>query len=326
VWVSALAFSPDGATVAAAGFDGKVELLSTANASSVMTIEVMQNGQVTALAYSPAGDLLAVAAEDGSSHVASIYSTSAVESPRLTIAHRGPVSVVAFSPDGRSLLTGSDDGTVRLRNLQTGGEVMFEHPARIVAAAFRPGGAMFATSSSDGTMRGTDVSEDIAIEFSGPSSASANALAFSPGGRFLATGQGVLWDVSDRNQPAQPLGTVGSIDVLAFTPDERVLAVGGSVGAFLIATSPARILARLSAGEPVDKVFLGPHGNTMAIQVRDTLRFFRILGGEAVPEGDDALEAMACGVTGPQETARIVGFLGSQTPLGCQPAASASTP
>jgi WD domain, G-beta repeat len=323
VWVSALAFSPDGATVAAAGFDGRVEFLSTANASSVMSIDVITGGQVTALTYSPDGELVAVAAEDGSAHVAAVYSTSAVSVPRLTIAHRRPVSVVAFSPDGRSLLTGSDDGAVRLRDLQSGREIMFEHPARVVAAAFRPGGEMFATSSADGTTRGTLVSEDVAVEFSGPSSAPANALVFSPQGRFLATGQGVLWDVSARTQPGQPLGTTGSIDVLAFTPDDRILAVGGSVGAFLIATSPARILSRLSAGEPVGKMFLGPPGDSMAIQVRDTLRFFRLVGAAAVPESDDALEAMACSITGPDDSARITAFLGKQSPLGCRPQASA---
>jgi hypothetical protein len=323
VWVSALAFSPNAATVAAAGFDGKVEIVSTANATSLMSIEVMQGGQVTALAYSPTGELLAVAAEDGSSFVASVYSTSAPGAPRVTVVHRQPVSVLAFSPDGRSLLTGSDDGAVRLRDLQTGSEMMIEHATRIVAAAFRPGGRMFATSSTDGITRGTDVADDVVVEFSGPSSAAANALAFSPRGRFLATGQGVLWDLSAATQPAQPLGTTGSIDMLAFTPDERTLAVGSSVGAFLISTDPARILTRVSAGDPVDKMFLGPGGDSMAVQVRETLRFFRLLHSGGVPEGDDALEALACGIAGPQDEARIVAFLGAQPPLGCrQPAAA----
>jgi WD40 repeat protein len=322
VWVSALAFSPNAATVAAAGFDGRVEIVSTANATSLMSIDVMQGGQVTALAYSPTGDLLAVAAEDGSSFVASVYSTSS-GAPQVTVAHRQPVSVLVFSPDGRSLLTGSDDGAVRVRDVQTGGEIMIEHPARVVAAAFRPGARMFATSSADGITRGTDVAGDVVVEFSGPSSSAANALAFSPHGRFLATGQGVLWDLSAATQSGQPLGTTGSIDMLAFTPDEGMLAVGSSVGAFLIATSPARILTRLSPGEPVAKMFLGPRGDAMAIQVRETVRFFRLLRNESVPESDDALEAVACDVAGPDDEDRLTAFLGAQPPLGCrQPVAA----
>lgn len=316
VLISAVAFSPDGATLAAAGYDGKVEILSARDARTVRSIDVVEDGQVTAVTYSPNGALLAAAAEGESHYFAAVYSASEAGAPRATVPHRRAVSVVTFSPDGRYILVGTEDGMVRLREVESARENTFFHPATVLAAAFSPDGQMFASSSADGTTQGTALPGGAQVQFSGPSKSVASALAFSPRNRFLATGQGMLWELS--NQQGQSLGGTGFV-AMAFTPDERTLAVAGATDAYLVTTDPLASLMRLSEGEDVKAMFLGPQGDWMAIKVRDTLRLFRFTPGDRSDlKGDAELESIACGLTGPDVSGRIAEFLGTASPRACQ--------
>ncbi len=109
-FVSAVAFSPDGSTLASASRDGHVKLWSTASRRLSRTL-TRQAGQVGALAFSPAGDLLAAASADGKVRVWNFRRGRLV---RIFGDDAAGFRSVAFSPDGRWVAAASDSGAVRL--------------------------------------------------------------------------------------------------------------------------------------------------------------------------------------------------------------------
>lgn len=106
--VRAVAFSPDGKTIAAALNNQTVTLYATADGKQVGSVAgVEANG----LAYSPDGARIAAAGHDNEVKVIDAASLSVAASLK---GHGRTVRSVCFMPDGRSLVSGSFDMTVRI--------------------------------------------------------------------------------------------------------------------------------------------------------------------------------------------------------------------
>lgn len=103
--VSDVAFSPDGATLAAASIDDSVRLWSVEDQAQIGVLATPTSFRVgQSLAFSPDGILLAVGGEDGTVQVWDV--PGEVELTTLRAYDDGPVRYVAFSPDGSLLVTG----------------------------------------------------------------------------------------------------------------------------------------------------------------------------------------------------------------------------
>jgi len=145
---AALAFSPDGKTLAVGVWDA-VKLLELPSGKQLLG-PARFNDWVCSVAFSPDGKLLACAGGSEFKPARNEYRTSAevnlwdvaakAERGRL-IGHTSKVFSAAFSPDGKTLATGSADQTVRLWDVSTMKEVgaLMGHTDAVCCVAFSQG-------------------------------------------------------------------------------------------------------------------------------------------------------------------------------------------
>jgi WD40 repeat protein len=135
----------------------------------------------------------------------------------------------------------------------------------------------------------------------GASGQHVDAVAFSPNGRILATGQddhrARLWTTATGQLIAtltvgtnQPLPgekkdglTSNSVNTVVFSPDGRMLATGSEDGAVRLWTLPAgRLAATFRVRHVIDGVAFGPGGRTLAADTDDgTVWLWSIATGQA---------------------------------------------
>ncbi|WP_328349200.1 WD40 repeat domain-containing protein [Streptomyces sp. NBC_00445] len=234
---TAIAFSPDGRTVATAGKDDRVFLWNITNPKKPRLSSVYSaSGKVEHVVFSPDGRTLATTAGR------SIEFTDVATGRRLArLESPGSIEGVAFSPDGRRFAAAggkviriwdaSPDSTFALRST-----VRDMH--QVTALSFAPDGRTLATADIDGTVRFWDVTERtpprLAAAVTGHIDA-VHGVAFSPDGHTLATasadGTVRLWDVSEPTRPRLTnvlTGHTGTVHGVAFSPDGHTLATASA--------------------------------------------------------------------------------------------------
>ena len=193
--VAALAFTPDSARLASASAtDGMVWLWKMDTGEPCLVIpEAADNCMIEALAFHPAGRWLAVGGIDwlataGSDGAVGLWD---VEQPGPVVTLDGGTTSLAFHPCGRWLAGASLGEQILVWDMQT-----FEllgrltgHTAGVTCVVFSPDGRWLASSSDDRTVRlWHAVSWEPAAVLDLPTQ--IKALAFSPDGQLLYTGNG----------------------------------------------------------------------------------------------------------------------------------------
>ncbi len=225
--VAALAFSPDGRTLASATLSPSknLRLWDVATGRLLATLDG-HTDQVRSVAFSPDGTRLASA---GSDRTIRLWDTPTGNPLATFPGHTDQVRSVAFSPDGQTVASASNDRTVRLWDTATGRvRRAFRSLKKCAAVAFAPDGSILASADEGGDIAlrnpttgesRTPIHSDLEQLFT---------LAFSPDGRTLAAAGSSrvirIWDVVTAQELLTLPGHVAQINALAFSPDGRTLA------------------------------------------------------------------------------------------------------
>ena len=229
---TSVAVSPDGKTIASGGADGEVVLWSVARRRPVAPAARV-GSDVSSLAFSPEGERLAVGTE------AAAIALVDVASGRIEGSldgHDGPVTSLVFDSRERLRSASGFDGRVLLWDVA--GRRLVADEVRLAGnttgpAAMAPDGETVAAPLQGGRLLFADARSGrvLAKPRNGP--VNVEALAFSPDGRAVATGDGAgrvsVWDSGGRRQ--RPLGLhPRPVRAVAFSPDGRTVVSAGADG------------------------------------------------------------------------------------------------
>ncbi|MGH8475066.1 MAG: TIR domain-containing protein, partial [Methylococcales bacterium] len=236
--VSALAFSPDGQTLATVGSEAGVRLWDvTAAGRSNSRFLAGHSAQLVDVGFSRNGRWLASASKDGPVQLWDLTAVDPAKSSSI-LPHEQGVNTLAFSPDNHWLATGSVDKKVRLWDLGApkipAEPMLFPVPGNVLEVrkvAFSPDSQWLAAGADENyqvllwRLSAPDKSFSLPIEQWG-------TLAFSPDGRWLATPSlydAKLWDLNKPDPSIEAIvlpGHKNYIADLAFSPDGQWFATG----------------------------------------------------------------------------------------------------
>ena len=189
--VTALAFSPDGQTLAVGSYRA-VTLWSVATLQPLKTLTHLK-GPVLSLAYRPDGSQLAIGGgmpgQPGELRVADAHTLALIGG--AFAGHQETVLSLAWSPDGAYIASGSQDRSARVWKWENGTAkeilALKEHGDTVTRVCFSPDGKALYTASADHNLRRYELpSGSLVRTYSGHNEAVA-ALAVSADGKRLVS-------------------------------------------------------------------------------------------------------------------------------------------
>ncbi len=189
-WVTSLAWSPDGESLAT----GTYEFVKIWNAEQKQIEAELKvpSGFGRSLAYSPDGTLLAAGHYQG----IVIWRTSDKKELKQIKGPRGYVTSLAFSPDGSRLAASSEDERVTVWNVSDG-ELVLQlegHSYPVQGVAYSPDGKLLASAAGDedritrrGELKIWNAESGAELHAFEDHQKAATSVAFSPDGEYLVS-------------------------------------------------------------------------------------------------------------------------------------------
>jgi len=288
--IRAVAFSPDGKTLASGGWDNMVRFWNFESGKEIHTCAGHTN-HIFDMAFAPDGKSVASAGRDSTVRVWDAGSGQLLSTLK---GHSGRISTIAFSSDGKTLASGGRDATLVLwESPSTPRELVeFQHERPVQSLAFSPDGRTLASAGAQARERNSAVrlwdleaNKEIA---NFPHPGVATIAVFSLNGTALATlstDQNVrVWDFTSRalvrTFPAPSKGSErGGCRGLCYSPDGTLLAApaeNGSVNLWDAAEGVTRT-SLPGDGPNLTSVCFSPDGEFLAAGSLDqTVKVWRV--------------------------------------------------
>lgn len=232
--IRSLSCSPGGNEFASASSDGSVRIHAS-NSGTILRTLIGHIDQVSVVVYSPDGKLLVSVSTDRTLRVWDAETGSGL---RVFRGHTRSVTSVLFDTDGKHVISASFDGTIRRWNVEIDGdvgEIISSHLDEVRYICLSPNERILAFTGRDGVIRFINLTHGSIIDQLFVSDAPVKALAFSPNGKLIASGNQnsmvQLWSIDTQMELKRFQGQFSShVLTTAFSKDGRQLLCGSGGG------------------------------------------------------------------------------------------------
>ncbi len=284
--VLACAFTPDGASVLSAGWDGHLRLWDATTGVQAAALKAGDKPQ-SACAVTPDGGRWMAGSMEG------LLTTWDAQTRRLLskyVAHSRPVSAIRYTPDGEWQVTASWDRHLVVRSLLVDREPrsLGGHDDIVAGCYVAPDGQRVLSWSYDGTMRLWELPWGQEQHCLAAHADRVTAGAVSPDGRWVASGArdgGLkLWDLQGPAEAAS-LNLGAEVRACVFLLDCETLVAVTAEGRVVLCSVPELAEAgELLLDRPVQCGALAPSGGLLAVGCDDgRLRFVALDGFDQKP-------------------------------------------
>lgn len=224
--VHAVAFSPDGSTLASASSDETIRLWNTRSSMPYQTLKG-HTSLVTTIAFA-SNNTLVSGSSDGTMRLWDV-ATGVLRKTILVETQGSWGLTVASSPDGNTVASAGHAGVVSLWNVADGAPIqtLEGHEDVVNSVVFSPDGKTLASASHDKTIRLWNLaSASLSCKIFTGHTSWVHAVAFSPNGKMLASAAMDstirLWDIAAPSTSGRTIEeqTVG----VAISPSGKILA------------------------------------------------------------------------------------------------------
>lgn len=229
--VFAVAWSPDGTSIASGSWDKTVQVWDATNGRQIYT----HRGHVTsvpAVAWSPDSKRIASASVDGTVQV---WDAITGMHAQTFHDHNSYVYAVTWSPDGKRIASGGNDRKVHIWDALTGKLLLTyeNHVSDVTAVAWSPNGSCIASGSSiyEGTIQVWDTTTGIQVQTYERHSGNIKAVCWSPDSTRIASastdGTVQVWYASTGTEIWTYSSHSDQVNTVQWSPDGTRIASAG---------------------------------------------------------------------------------------------------
>lgn len=274
-YVFALAFSPDGKTLASGSTESTIQLWDVASGKKTVALQGHAN-RIYTVAFSPDGKTLASGSADSTIR---LWELATGKTTATLKGHAGALSSLSFSADGKTLASGSTYGGANDKTLHLwdvagakNNAILGEYSNPVMCLALTPDGNTLAVGSQGNAIKLWNLASGRnTAQLQGQTEADVVwSVAISPDGKTLASGSSdrtvKLWELATGKERASLRGHSWTVWKVAFSPDGRTVAsASGDHTIKLWDAASAEAIATLKGhAEAVSSVSFSADGKTLA--------------------------------------------------------------